>query len=161
MTPGQENDQPSQDKLLQEADAALTPELVEHIISAVGSHVANSLQGCGRERDLPFPKGLITLAYLKAIRDWPEGARLDAVCSIYVTLDDYTLADEEYDVLCRWLRFLRESGQTSVEQTGQEIAQKAKEAGIRQAVEIQEALRSKCYKRCESMDMVKGLRKNR
>ena len=143
---------------LQELEARLTPERVEHIVNAVGRHVASSEYGCGPERDLPFPKDLITSAFLKAMRDWPED-RFQSLCTTYVTLDAFMLSNEEYDVLSRWTGMLRELRRTLAVETDDEIAQIAEEAGIERAVEVLDALRSRKSQRSQSLDQIRKLKR--
>ena len=108
-------------------------------------HVARTLQGGpGRAADLPFPRALIELAFMKALREWPEGDRLESLKASYTSIDDRMLDDADYRVLVRG-GTTREPGapSRSIEAVRAALGEKARRR--REIVEAIVAQRSRAY----------------
>ena len=88
---------------------ALTPEAVDAITSKMGGYVADRKGQPGPEADLPFPRPVIELAFLKAMRDCSDPKKLEALKVIYFTLDSYMLTDEEYVSVTRFRDLLAQA----------------------------------------------------
>src|SRR3990172_641586 len=73
----------------------LTVERINHITSTTAGHFARvkELVGYGREADLPFPRQLIELAYLKGIAICDDEKHRGLMISVYSMLDDIMLSD--------------------------------------------------------------------
>jgi hypothetical protein len=82
------------DEALRKVNEALTPEAVDAITSKMGGYVADRKGQPGPEADLPFPRPVIELAFLKAMRDCSDPKKLEALKVIYFTLDSYMLTDQ-------------------------------------------------------------------
>lgn len=67
----------------------------------MGGYVADHHGRPAAVTDLPFPRWMIELAFIKALRTWPEGERLEYLKGFYVTLDDYLLTEQDAAALKR------------------------------------------------------------
>ena len=97
------------DEALRKVNEALTPEAVDAITSKMGGYVADRKGQPGPEADLPFPRPVIELAFLKAMRDCSDPKKLEALKVIYFTLDSYMLTDEEYVSVTRFRDLLAQA----------------------------------------------------
>jgi hypothetical protein len=95
---------------LRKLNETLTPEAVDAITTEMGGYIAARKARPGREVDLPFPRPVIELAFLKAIRDCDDPKKLQLLKAVYVTLDDYMLSDED----CAALTTLRELSEGAI-----------------------------------------------
>lgn len=85
----------------------LTPEMVNEIVTRVGGYVGDRDGRACRASDLPYPAPLVERAFLKALREWPEGQRLELARSFYLSLDKWLLHDEEYELFEDHMAHLR------------------------------------------------------
>jgi len=99
----------SQDEAFRKLNDALTPDAVQDIVSRMGGYIADREASPGREADLPFPKVVIELAYIKAMRDCTDPRYLDLLKAVYITLDDYMLSNEECAILTKFRDVLQQA----------------------------------------------------
>ena len=101
----------------------LTVDRINEIIRATGGHITRvtELVGYGREADLPFSRRLTELTYLTGILICDEKDSRTLLISVYSTLDDVMLSDDEYAVmvehraLLRMVQELRDRGTSDTE----------------------------------------------
>lgn len=138
---------------------ALTP-AVDDIVSKMGSYIADRHARPGREADLPFPKTIIEMAFLTVIRDCHDPARCDVLKSVYITLDDYMLTDEDCAIVNAYRDFLQHGG-ASIDRDSPDsfrtFAEKLQSPQMQKAVEIEDRLTDAMRRRSESIN--KFLRK--
>jgi hypothetical protein len=87
------------EKAVRRLHAKLTPAYVEEIIGRVGAHVADRKARYLPVSQLPFPRAVVEVAFLKALQEWPDGPRLETLRAFYLGLDDCMLPDAEAAVL--------------------------------------------------------------
>lgn len=130
-----------QDEASRKFNDALTPDVVQDIVSKMGGYIADRQAKPGREADLPFPKVVIEVAYIKAIRDCTDPKYLGLLKSVYITLDDFMLSDEECAILTKFRDLLRQGtpsdADTLIEELNDIDMQKVKEINAR----LSEAMR--------------------
>lgn len=105
---------PTQQETLRKLNEALTPETVDHIMSKMDGYIADRHARFRREVDLPFPRPVIETAFLKAIRDCTDPKKRDVLKSIYITLDEYMLNDEDCALITAFIDFLDQSRSSSM-----------------------------------------------
>jgi hypothetical protein len=120
---------------LRDLDDKLTPEIVNHIITTLGQYVEDHQGRHGRESDLPFPRALIEFAYMKALRDTPEGPDRAVLRTSYMLLDEHMLSDADADVLKRWFEFVF-SDHSPLRDDQVALARAMTDAGLDRAMEI-------------------------
>jgi len=87
---------------IRQAYISMSPDVARQVVATVGGFVADRHGRPSRESDLPLPKLMIEFAFIKALREWPEGPQLETLKTFYVGLDSYSLTDEECKLLTRW-----------------------------------------------------------
>jgi hypothetical protein len=90
------------EEVIHEAYKSMTPDVVRQIVSTVGRFVADRGGRPSPESALPLPRAMIELAFIKALREWPEGPELEALKTLHVCLDAHFLTEAEYKLLTRW-----------------------------------------------------------
>ncbi len=93
---------PDTEAVIRQAYDSMSPEVARQIVATVGGFVADRNGRPSRESELPIPKIVIELAFIKTLREWPEGPQLEAVKVLHVRLDSHFLTDEECRLLTRW-----------------------------------------------------------
>lgn len=147
---------------LQRLDEALTPEVVHAIVAAVGARVANWPRRFGRESDLPYPRSVIEAAFIKALRDAPEGAELEVLKTFYTFLDDHMLSDTDSDALNRWHEFVTAgAAEARLENDPAALAAASRDAGITRAVALMDELSQKAQDRSRLIDSIRGAQEPR
>jgi len=98
---------------------------------------------------------MIELAFVKALRTWPEGPRLENLRAFYLSLDDYMLTEHEAEVLNRVDAFLEDARQRKGV-SGRELALEAADV-LAEGQPIREQLLAKMQQRSARMDAMLGL----
>ncbi len=93
---------PDAEAVIHHAYNSMPPDVVQQVVSTIGGFVADRHGRPSRESDLPIPKTIIELAFIKALREWPEGPQLEALKTLHVTLDSHFLTNEECKLITRW-----------------------------------------------------------
>jgi hypothetical protein len=140
----------SQNEAFLKLNAALTPDVVQTIVSKMGGHIADRNARPGREADLPFPKAAIEVAFLKAMRDCTDPKYLDILKSTYITLDDYMLSDEECAILTKSNDIFSSAGQPNL--TEEELIEKLTAPEMDEAQKIRKRLMEAMKRRCQTID---------
>jgi len=93
----------------------LTVDRINEITRTTADHIARvkELVGYGREGDLPFPRRLTELAYLKGIVICDDEQHRDLMIGVYCMLDDVMLPDDEYSIMVEHTAFLRKGKELS------------------------------------------------
>lgn len=148
---------PPQDEAFRKLNETLTPGVVSEIVARMGGHVANWPRRYGRESDLPYPRVVIEAAFIKALRDAPEGPDLETLKSFYTFLDDHMLSDADADALNRWHEFLTAGApEARLLDDGFALAKGLHDAGCTRAVELMQELSKKADERKRTIETVRG-----
>jgi hypothetical protein len=146
-----------QDEALPKLNETLTPEVVSEIVATMGGHVANRPRRYGRESDLPYPRVVIETAFLKALRDAPEGSELETLKTFYTFLDDHMLSDADSDALNRWHEFLTAgAAEARLLDDPVALANGMRDAGSDRAVELMQELSKKAHERLRAIETIRG-----
>jgi hypothetical protein len=141
---------------VRDLDEKLTPDIVNHIITKMGQYVADRQGRHGPGSDLPFPRALIELAYMKALRDTPEGPELEALKTFYSILDDYMLSDADADVMKRWHGFvLSDHPANPLRYNDTALVRAVLDAGCQRAGEISTELLRKSSERAQTSKILR------
>jgi len=133
----------------------LTVDRINEIIQATGGHIARvtELVGYGREADLPFPRRLTELAYLKGIVICDDEQFRALLIAVYSTLDDVLLPDDDYSVMVEYrallntVKELRETGTNATD-----LVTRLTHPRFTRAVEIQKGLTQAMHSRRAQVD---------
>lgn len=135
----------------------LTVDRINEIIQATGSHIARAIElvGYGREADLPFPRRLTELAYLKGIAICDDEKFRTLLVAVYSTLDDVMLPDDEYSImvehhaLLHMAKALRASGTSD-----SELVNRLTHPRFKRGVEILHRLTQAMHDRMAQADQI-------
>jgi hypothetical protein len=139
---------PSKAEAFHKFNEALTPEVVQAIVSKMGGYIADRKASPGRKADLPFPAVVIETAFYKAMRDSSDPDYLELLKATYIGLDDFMLSDEDCDVLTRYDALIKAHKEMDV----RTVAERLLEPDMIRAVEIRRGLREAMERRIERMD---------
>jgi hypothetical protein len=132
----------------------LTLDRINEITRTTAGHIARvkELVGYGREGDLPFPRRLTELAYLKGIAICGDEQHRNLMIGVYCMLDDVMLPDDEYSVMVEHSALLRESKELSETVTVMELAARLNHPRSRRGVEILSRLTEAAHGRMAQVD---------
>jgi hypothetical protein len=122
------------DDTVRELYERMEPEIVAAIIGDMGAYMEERRGEAGRLSDLQWPVAAIELAFMKALREWPDGPALEAVRAAYLMLDRWLLSDEECVLFTEYgehLQRARDPNQTAVGHARELLAWSRTERGER------------------------------
>jgi hypothetical protein len=135
----------------------LTVDRINEIVQTTGGHIARVIElvGYGREADLPFPRRLTELAYLKGIVICDDEQFRNLLIAVYSTLDDVLLPDDDYSVMVEYrallktVKELREAGNSATD-----LATRFTHPRVARAVEIQKAMTQAMHARMAQVNQL-------
>jgi len=98
------------DDTVREVYERMEPQIVAAIIGDVGAYMEARHGEAGRLSDLRWPAAAIEIAFMKALREWPDGPTLEAARAAYLMLDQWLLSDEECALCTEYIEHFQRAG---------------------------------------------------